>query len=83
MISTFLGEIFGSGYLEALSEAITSHIGSGNSSSGGEIQLLNAITEPLIKRVVQVSHPAALITLLIQYVVDVASFVIRIRFASF
>lgn len=47
------GEVFGQGYLEATSDAVTKHIGS-NSSGGGEVKLLNAITEPVTKLIIQV-----------------------------
>lgn len=46
-------KVFGAGYLEALSDAVTNNIGS-NSSAGGEIRLLNALTEPLTKRIIQI-----------------------------
>lgn len=51
--SALTGEVFGQGYLEASSDAVTKHIGS-NSSGGGEVKLLNAITEPVTKLIVQV-----------------------------
>lgn len=46
-------EVFGQGYLEASSDAVTKHIGS-NSSGGGEVKLLNAITEPVTKLIIQI-----------------------------
>lgn len=46
-------ETIGVGYLEFVSGAITSHIGSGNTTSADEIKLLNTITDPLTKRIVQ------------------------------
>ena len=46
--------MFGVGYLEVTSEAATKHIGAGG-PGGGEVKMLNAITEPLTKLVVQVS----------------------------
>lgn len=54
IIYDWTGEVFGKGYLEITSEAVTKHIGS-NSSGGGEVKMLNAITEPLTKLVVQVT----------------------------
>lgn len=48
-----IGEVFGAGYLEFTSEAATKHIGS-NGAAGGEVKLLNALTEPLTKLIVQV-----------------------------
>lgn len=54
IIYDWKGEVFGKGYLEITSEAVTKHIGS-SKSGGGEVKLLNAITEPLTKLVVQVS----------------------------
>jgi hypothetical protein len=47
------GAVFGIGFLEITSEAATKHIGSGG-PGGGEVKLLNALTEPLTKLVVQV-----------------------------
>ena len=46
-------KVFGIGYLEALSGSVTEHLGT-NSSKGGEVKLLNALTEPLTKLIVQV-----------------------------
>jgi hypothetical protein len=40
--------------LEVTSEAATKHIGSGG-PGGGEVKLLNALTEPLTKLVIQVN----------------------------
>lgn len=48
------GKACGIGYLEALSGAVTEHLGSNSSKSGGEVKLLNALTEPLTKLIVQV-----------------------------
>lgn len=51
--------MFGVGFLEITSEAVTKHIGS-NGPGGGEVKLLNALTEPLTKLVIQVSLPDTL-----------------------
>lgn len=58
-----IGEGFGIGYLEFLSGAITSHIGSGNTTSSDEIKLLKTITDPLTKGIVQVTISIFMITI--------------------
>ena len=50
-----LGNACGVGYLEYVSEKITENIGS-DPSGGGEIKMLNVITEPFTQLVIQVSR---------------------------
>ena len=56
LLNSTIGEAFGTGYLEFVSGAITSHIGSGNTTSPDELKLLQTITDPLTKGIVQVNQ---------------------------